>query len=90
MSLGVNPKLDPDQYPDTTEGPAIRLKASHPGSLGELSPHLLPRVGRQARRTTRNGAVFQTVYVALRLPELLGPLADGHSAHAPLASDVRL
>jgi hypothetical protein len=84
----MHTERDQNHRTDAPERPSIGVKASLEGPLFENYQHTLPRLNPQAGRAARNGACVQARHVALVLPELSSPLADGHATDAESAGDV--
>jgi hypothetical protein len=88
VRMVVHPKGHQNHRTDAQERPSIGVKASLEGPLFENYQHTLPLLNPQAGRAARNGACVQARHVALVLPELSSPLADGHATDAESAGDV--
>jgi hypothetical protein len=88
VRMGVHTACYQNHRTDAQERPPISVKASLEGTLLKDRQHTLPRLNPQAGRAAGNGACVQASHVALVLPELSTPLADGDATDAESAGDV--
>jgi hypothetical protein len=87
VRMVVHTERDQNHRTDAQERPSICVKASLEGTFFEDRQHTVPLLNPQVGRAARNGARVQASHVALVLPELSSPLADGHAADAESVGD---
>ena len=90
MRMVHDTKFNKNHRANAAERPTIRVKAGPQSASTQHPQQVLPLLWGETRRAPKYAVLFQTVKVALAVPQLLSPSADSRAANPHLARNGRV